>query len=260
MAVCDAMKPWVLDLDGVVWIGSEPIAGAADAVAKLRAAGERVVFVTNMSAYRVEVVEQRLGQAGIDATGAVITSAMAAASLVSPGERVLVVGGDGIDQAVAERGAVAVAPSDPHAAACDAVVVGMHPGFHYEDLSVAMTAIRAGARLIGCNHDPSYPTPQGLRPGGGSLVHAVAYAAEVEPVFAGKPHRPVADLTRQLVGADGIMVGDRPDSDGLFAHELGYSFALVLSGVTDTAAGVEPKPDLVAADLAELVDTVLGDS
>ena len=242
--------PWVLDLDGVIWIGSDPIAGAADAVARLQAAGIEVLFVTNMSALTVADQEAKLASHGIDATGAVVTSAMAAAELVHPGESALVIGGPGINEAVETRGATVV-----DGAAADAVVVGMEPNITYDDMWRAMTAVRDGARLIGTNHDPTYPTPEGLKPGGGTIVEAIAYASEVRPTYAGKPRQPVADLVRKRLGETGIMVGDRPDSDGLFAQELGYDFALVLTGVVSRDdLPVEPAPKLVADSLAALVD------
>lgn len=250
----DDLSVWVLDLDGVVWIGDDPIPGAAEAVEQLRSAGTSVWFVTNMSALRRSEMESKLERHGMPAEGRVVTSAMAAASLVEPDERVLVVGGPGIHEAVIERGATVT--EDP--AEASAVLAGMDPGFNYETLSSAMLAVRGGARLIGTNHDPSYPTPEGLRPGGGVMVEAIAASAEVRPVYAGKPQPPVADLVRELAGANGVMVGDRPDSDGLFAQALGYRFGLVLSGVTSEAdLPVEPAPWRVASDLSTLVAEVL---
>lgn len=247
-------EPWVLDLDGVIWIGDEPIAGSADAVARLRSASIDVWFVTNMSALPVAEMEAKLERHGIAAKDRVVTSAMAAASLVEPGESVLVVGGPGIVEAVEARRATVT--EDPFEAT--AVVAGIDPQFDYEVLHVAMTAVRSGARLIGTNHDPSYPTPAGLRPGGGAIVHAIAAASEVEPVFAGKPNAAVAALVRSRAGQSGLMVGDRPDSDGLFAHALGYRFGLVLSGVTSADdLPVNPSPDAVADNLEAMVSAAL---
>jgi ribonucleotide monophosphatase NagD (HAD superfamily) len=76
----------------------------------------------------------------------------------------------------------------------------------------------------------------------------------VTPVVAGKPNEPMAALVRSRLGPDGTMVGDRPDTDGRFARTLGYRWALVLSGVTRRGdLPVDPAPDVVAGDLAELV-------
>ncbi len=241
---------WVIDLDGVVWLGDQSIPGAAEAVRRLRARGEPVVFVTNNSSAPVTAVEARLAEHGISATGDVVTSALAAATLVRRGETVLVCGGEGLMQAVAERGARVVAEGD-----ADAVVVGLHESFDYQRLDVAATAVRRGARLLASNDDATIPSPGGPRPGAGALLAAVATAAGAVAQVAGKPHPPMADVVRGRIGAEGTMVGDRPETDGLFARRLGYRFALVLTGVTPSADGeVEPRPDLVAPSLADLVD------
>jgi 4-nitrophenyl phosphatase len=138
----------------------------------------------------------------------------------------------------------------------DVVVVGFHRDFDYGRMQAASPAVRAGARLLATNDDATYPTPEGLIPGGGAILASVSTASAVVAEVAGKPHQPMADLLRHRVGDEGIVVGDRPDTDGRFAVTLGYRFALVLSGVT-TAVPVEPEPDVVAADLAELVDREL---
>jgi 4-nitrophenyl phosphatase len=244
---------WVIDLDGVVWLGSEPIPGGAEAVARLRAAGHAVLFVTNNSFATVAEQEAKLAALGIEAAGDVVTSALAGASLVEPGQRVLVVGGPGIVEAVEARGAVVTDGLD-----AEVVMVGLDPALTYDRLDRAARAVRAGARLVATNTDPTYPTARGLLPGGGAIVAAVAVAAGAEPVVAGKPHPPAAALVRARLGPNGTLVGDRADTDGRFARALGYRFGLVLSGVTADAAGVEPVPDLVAGDLVSLVAGAMG--
>ncbi|MET0903017.1 MAG: HAD-IIA family hydrolase [Acidimicrobiales bacterium] len=239
---------YALDLDGVVWLAEEPIPGAAEAVARLRGAGHDVVFVTNNSSQPVRDVESKLAAQGIPAEGDVITSAMAAAALVEPGECVLVCAGPGVVEALEQRGAVAVRDGD-----ADAVMVGFHLDFDYERLRIASRAVRRGARLLATNADASYPTPQGPIPGGGAILAAVVVATGMEAVVAGKPHAPMAGLVRARLGDAGVMVGDRPDTDGLFARVLGYRFALVHTGVTPAGVPVDPEPDLVARDLATLV-------
>ena len=240
---------WVLDLDGVVWLADEPIAGAAEAVARLRARGERVLFATNNSFARLADQEAKLERLGIPAHGDVLTSAVAAARLVEPGERALVAGGPGIIEALEARGATPVHDGD-----ADAVVVGFHRDFDYERMRVAVRAIQRGARLIATNDDATYPTPDGPIPGGGAIVAAIAYASGASPAVAGKPHAAMADLVRAVGGDAGTVVGDRPETDGAFARTLSYAFALVLTGVTHEAdLPVEPAPDVVAPSLAALV-------
>ncbi len=240
---------WVLDLDGVVWLADVPIAGAAGAVDALRVAGHDVVFVTNNSNSTLAAYEAKLAAQGIDGGGDVITSSMAAAGLIEPGERVLVCAGPGVWEAVEARGAEPVAGGE-----ADVVVVGFHREFDYERLAVASAAVRGGARLIGTNDDATFPTPSGLLPGNGSLLAAVATAGGATPVVAGKPYPPMAALVRERCGPAGTFVGDRLDTDGRLARELGYRFVLVLSGVTGPDVDpLDPEPDLVVADLAEAV-------
>ena len=241
--------PFALDLDGVVWLADEPIPGAAEAVDRLRAAGEAVVFVTNNSSQPVGEVEAKLAAHGIPPLGSVITSAMAAADLVAPGERVLVCAGPGVVEALERRGAVPVRDGD-----ADAVLVGFHRDFDYERLRIAARAVRRGARLLATNDDSTYPTPDGPIPGGGAILAAVVTATGEPAVVAGKPNEPMAALVRRRLGADGVMVGDRPDTDGRFARALGYRFALVHTGVTPAGVVVDPEPDLVAPDLLTLVE------
>lgn len=252
------------DLDGVVWLAHEPIAGSVDAIARLRASGRRVLFVTNNSMSLVAEQESALAAVGVPAVGDVVTSAMAGAALVEPGERVLVAGGPGVLEAVSRRGAVAV-PNDGgrDLGSFDAVIVGLHRDFDYDRLRSAASAVMAGARLIGTNGDTTFPTPSGLEPGGGALLRAVATVAGVEPVVGGKPHPPMGRIIDEVVGDAGrLMVGDRLDTDGAFAVTLGCPFALVRSGVMrpdhELPADATVVPAYDVADLAELADVLAG--
>ena len=255
--------PWstidtvLCDLDGVVWLAHRPIAGSVEAIAALRASGRRVMFVTNNSVATRRDHEAALEEIGVRASGDVVSSAMAAARLVEPGERVLVAGGPGIVEALEARGALVVANGGSGASErFDAVVVGLDRDFDFARLSSASAAVRAGARLIGTNTDSTYPTPSGLQPGGGAILAAIATAADTEPVIGGKPHRPMADLIAELIAGSGdrfdpstvLMVGDRPETDGLFAARLRCRFALVRSGVTGAPA-TEPTLE-IAGDMA----------
>jgi len=261
---------WVLDLDGVIWRGADPIPGAADAVGRLQAAGESVWFVTNNALPLAQEVTAKLEAQGIDVRSQLITSPMAAARLVEPGERVLACAGPGVVEALVARGAVVVDPGDepePPAdgpavdrGSFDAVVVGLHRSFDYQRLAVAADAARSGARLIATNDDTTYPAAGGrLQPGAGAILAAVQAASGAVPVIAGKPYPPMVDLVRELAGSTGTAVGDRADTDGRFARALGFRFGLVLTGVTGPDdLPVDPMPDEVAPDLAILVDRALG--
>jgi HAD superfamily hydrolase (TIGR01450 family) len=253
------------DLDGVVWLAHRPIEGSVDAIARIRATGRRVLFVTNNSAAVERDHERALEAVGIPAAGDVVSSAMAAAMLVEPGERVLVAGGPGVVEALVAREVVVVV-NDGHGdpADFDAVVVGLHRDFDFDRLVVASAAIRAGARLIGTNSDSTYPTPSGLQPGGGAILAAVAAASGAEPMIAGKPNEAMVAVIEERLsisghrfeGAHSLMVGDRPETDGLFAQRLGSRFALVRSGVTGVAERIphDVSVDLDLEDLRAVAD------
>lgn len=235
------------DLDGVIWRGHAPIAGAAQAVADLRSAGWRVLFVTNNSFSLLGDQEAKLDSMGIPAVGDVVTSAQSAATLVQPGETVLNCGGPGITEALVARGAVVVDVRNAVGDAAfrhnsiDAVIVGFHRDFCFDFLSTGLTCVQRGARLIGTNDDATFPTAEGELPGGGSLLASFVYATSVAPAVAGKPHGPMAALVRQAAQVTPltrqVMVGDRPSTDGAFAHELKIPYAQVWSGVLAPCSG-----------------------
>lgn len=246
------------DLDGVVWLAHDPIAGAADAVARLRASGRRVLFVTNNSMSTIAEQETALAGCDIPAAGDIVTSAQAGAALIDAGQRVLVAAADGVVEAVHERGATIVDDEHP-----DVVIVGLHHHFDYAGLRAASRALHNGARFIATNDDATFPTPDGRTPGAGSIVAAVATAGGVAPVIAGKPYEPMAALVRERCGprfssATALMVGDRWSTDGEFAVALGCPFALVRTGVTAPGESIGGSPDVDVADLAAVADLVLG--
>lgn len=253
------------DLDGVVWLAHQPIPGSVEAIATLRAAGHRVLFVTNNSSARVEAQEAALAAIGIPAHGDVLTSANAAALLISAGERVLVCGGEGVVQAVEARRAIVVDEHDPAGeTGTDAVIVGFHRSFDYAAMTRASRAVSNGARLIGTNDDATYPTPDGPIPGGGAILASIVTASGVTPTIAGKPYEPMASLVRATVGDDAakraVMVGDRPSTDGRMAETLGCAYAHVESGITPPGTVVDPHPTLIAMNLAEVAKVLVGDT
>ncbi len=256
---------WVLDLDGVVWLGDTPISGSLDAISALRSTADRVLFLTNNSSMTVAAYLEKMAAMGLSCDPQdLCTAAQAGAALIHDGEKVLVCGGPGVVEAIEARGATAVRDHEP---GLDAVVVGWHQDFDFGRLTAAFRAVHAGARLIGTNDDPTYPTADGPLPGGGSIVAAVAYASGATPIYGGKPNEPAAQLIFERLGwgrnpepalrSTIMMVGDRPSTDGGMARRLGGRFALVLSGVVTAAdLPVEPSPDEIADDLAGLVQSL----
>ena len=254
-------KVVLCDLDGVVWLAHQPIPGSVGAIASLREAGIRVVFVTNNSFSTYDEQVAALGSIGVPAEGDIVTSAMSAATAIKSGWRVLLCGSRGLIEEIGRvTDDVVVAYNEPMAAGdFDAVVVGFHREFNYQVLTDALTAVRGGAVLIGSNDDPTYPTPNGPIPGGGSILAAIEKASGVTPTVTGKPYEPMALLVRDMCGdvlpEEMVMIGDRSDTDGGFARTMGARFAMVLSGVMPTADGSEA--DIVAPDLAGVVEILL---
>jgi 4-nitrophenyl phosphatase len=256
-------RPDVLlcDLDGVVWLAHRAVPGSVESLRKAAAAGIEVLYVTNNSFSTVAEQEEHLSAIGLDARGRVVTSAMSAGSILRPGGRVLVCGGAGLREEVARAGCEVVVAHEHPGRRDDYsdVVVGLYREFDYTVLADAMRAVRGGARLVGSNSDNSYPTPDGLLPGGGSVVAAIATAAGVEPVVTGKPHEPMARLVLSRfpgIGPDRyLMVGDKVSTDGAFARTIGCRFGFVLTGVG--SAGDAPPDCITGADLAAVVDRVL---
>ena len=177
---------------------------------------------------RVEAQEAALAAIGIPAVGDVLTSANAAALLIEPGERCWSAEARAWSQAVVGRGASVVGQrSDGRV---DVVVVGFHRTFDYEEMLVASRAARNGARLIGTNDDATYPTPDGPIPGGGRDPgvdrHCVAALRRSSPASHTSRWRrwcgrPSATMQRRHA----VMVGDRPETDGLMAATLGCRYA-----------------------------------
>jgi 4-nitrophenyl phosphatase len=248
---------WVLDLDGVVWLAGTAIPGSPEAVQRLHDTGETVAFVTNNSGPTLSQYASMLRRTGIAVDEAeLVTSAQAAASLLEPGSEAAVVGGPGLIEAVEARG-VSVVPADGHP---PAVVVGRSLQLDFGGLAAAASAIRNGARFLATNTDATFPTGHGLEPGAGALIAYLEVGSGHRAEVAGKPQQPAADLLRARFGPAGVVVGDRPDTDGTFAQRVGAPFDLVLSGVTRPEdLPVSPAPASIHANLAAAVAARLGD-
>lgn len=246
---------WIVDLDGVVWLAGNPIDGSPAGIERLRRNGHRVVFVTNNAGPTRRTLVERLAAAGVRADeDDLVTSAQAAAQLVEPGERVAMVGDVGLREALLARDVTLV----PVSSKPEAVVVGRTVELSYDELTAAASAIRDGARFLATNTDATFPTPHGLEPGAGAIVAFLATASGTEPIVAGKPHQSAANVVRARYGPVAWMVGDRSDTDGLFAKRLASRFALVLSGVTRREdLPVQPEPDLVGENLEDVVRKLL---
>lgn len=235
----------LLDLDGVLYVGADAVPGAPEAVAAARGAGLSVAFVTNNASRTPERVAAHLRSLGISAEPHdVVTSAQAAATLVAaavaPGSAVLVVGGEGLEVALAERGLrpVRSMSEDP-----EAVVQGFSPDVGWRQLAEGTFAVRAGLPWIASNLDVTVPSAGGLAPGNGALVGVIVQATGRQPVAAGKPETPLHLEAMERTGARSpLVVGDRLDTDVEGANRAGVASLLVLTGVTAPVDLVLSKP------------------
>jgi glycerol-1-phosphatase len=250
----------IVDLDGVVWLGGQPIEGAVDAVARARAAGTRVLFLTNDPQSSRPEQAARLAAVGIPAeANDVMTSAAAAARFLasrpdSRGRPTLVIGSPALRQEAEDAGL----PTVPLAAArkADLVLIGGHVGFDYAELRAATLAIANGAAPYATGRDPYFPTPDGPQPATGAILAAIETAAGVTATVVGKPEPYIFEIARDaLAGCQRIaVVGDNLDTDIAGAKRSGLDAILVLTGSTSEADldGASVRPDLVLPSLAAL--------
>jgi glycerol-1-phosphatase len=260
MALADDFDGFLVDLDGVVWIGREPVPGAAEALRALIEGGKEVVFVTNNSVRQPAAYAGYLREAGIPVDDSrVVTAGAATAQLaaeqVGAGGTAFVIGAPGFKEIVAAAGLRLL---DGEAAQnADAVVVSGHREFNYAELLTATFALRAGADLFGTSRDPTLPMPGGAWPGTGATLAAVETASGKTAEIGGKPERHLFEQARALIGgAERVaMVGDRIASDIEGGRRAGLGTVLVLTGATsrEQAGAADPPPDHVLEDLSGLL-------
>lgn len=242
----------VCDLDGVLYRGEVEVPGAGVALGALREAGVGLVFVTNNATKSPAEAAGKIKRlTGFDAGEEdVVTSAQAAAHLVAAEAPPTLLFGAAGARAPLELAGVPIV-SDWREA--EVVIAGLDPDLSYESLTQAVLAVNHGARLIATNTDVTYPTPEGLWPGAGSLVAAVEAATGVTAEVAGKPNAAMRSLLHhRLDGQRVAVVGDRPETDLVLGAAEGWLTILVLSGVTASPDNVDPTPDLVATSIAEV--------
>jgi glycerol-1-phosphatase len=252
----------MLDLDGVVYVGTAAVPAAPGALAEARRLGLRLAFVTNNAARPAKAVADLLASLGVPALPEeVITSAQTAAHYLArrlpTGAKVLVVGGAGLIEALTERGLTAVTSADDDP---EAIVQGFSADTDWKMLSEGAVAIRRGAFWLATNLDSTVPSARGPLPGNGSLVAALRHATGVEPVATGKPDPTMhAETVERTAAERPLVVGDRLDTDIEGARRVGCASMLVFSGVTtprQVLSAAEPeRPDYLAYDVGGLLET-----
>ncbi len=256
----EAYDTALLDLDGVVYLGGSGIPGAAEALHKA-AASMGLAYVTNNASRTPAAIGEQLAGMGVPVRpGSVITSAQAAARLLSErlprGSSVLVIGSAGLRLAVRERGLRPVSTALDRPAA---VVQGYQQNIDYPILAEGALAVAGGAIFVASNADATLPSARGRLPGNGALVQVIGVATGRDPIVAGKPEPSMHREAMLRTGARRpLIVGDRLDTDIEGANRVDADSLLVLTGVSHPAdvvlAPPQWRPSYVAADLTGLLE------
>jgi len=272
VALADRFDGFLVDLDGVVWIGREPVPGSPETLRALLDAGKEIVFVTNNPGRPPQAYAERLRELGVE-VGAerIVTAGMVAARLAGEaageGGGVFVIGAEALKEMVAATGARLL--EGEAAWEAKAVVVSGHKGFDYGELLTAKRALERGAALFATSHDPTMPYPGGELPGTGAVLAAVETASGVRAEIAGKPERHLFQMaieasrgslvlqerTKEPRDLRLAMIGDRISSDIAGGRAAGLETILVLSGTTsrEEAEAADPAPGFVLEDLRGLL-------
>ena len=258
MRLIDNYDGLLLDLDGVVYRGSEAIPGAIETINTLQ--GKLPIgYVTNNASRTQQQIAEQLSGYGITVEPSqVISSAMAAAEMLKDmtSGKVLVIGGDGLRQAVADQGFSLVESSNEKP---DAVIQGFSPEVGWKQLAEASYAINNGAKWLATNQDWTIPLEKGIAPGNGTLVSAVHTAVGHLPDFAGKPSPKIFDTAKAQLGmSNPLVIGDRVDTDILGANNAGLDSALVFTGIARgkdaISANKESRPRYLLESVSEILE------
>jgi len=256
------VKGLILDLDGVLWNGATPIGKLSAIFDRIRSLNLKVSLATNNATLTVEEYLSKLHGFGVnlEAEQIVTSAAATAATLIKAFPEkgaVFVVGETGVIQSLSDAGFSVITDAE-NSCPVVAVVAGIDWELTYNKLRRATFHIRAGTPFFGTNPDATFPTPEGLVPGAGATLAALETAGGSHPVIIGKPSPLMFELSLErmrLRQSEVLIVGDRLETDIAGGQSLGSRTALVLSGVSTSAQAKDwkPAPDLLAADLAEVL-------
>ncbi len=253
------IKAVVSDMDGVLWRGDDKLPGMVEFFTFLRKNNIPFVLATNNSGRHTTNYIQKLAKMGVADIQAqeLVTSATATVDYLRnrypAGARLFVIGNPGLFQTL-EEADFTITDSD-----VDAVVAGLDFEFSYEKARKATLLIRnEGADFIGTNPDTTFPSPDGLVPGAGSVIGMIRLTTDVEPVIIGKPKRAMFDVAVQRLGtatSETLMIGDRLNTDIEGGYNAGLKTAMVLSGVNKRDDIGDIQPDYIFEGLPELIET-----
>jgi 4-nitrophenyl phosphatase len=254
------IKGVILDMDGVLWRGSEIIVDLQKTFQRFSELNLRVLVATNNSTRTPEIYFDKLSQFGVQLEDwqFINSSQVTAAYLAEQhpqGGAVFVIGESGLRNALEEAN-FSVSNDGQNVIA---VVAGMDHSLTYQKIDLAARLIRKGVPFLGTNPDKTFPTPSGLSPGAGVVLAALEAASGVSPYVLGKPEPAMFKTAVLRLGTrtrETLMVGDRIETDITGALNAGLRTALVLSGVTSRsiAEKLQPGPDIIAENLDHVLN------
>ncbi|HEU0163623.1 MAG TPA: HAD-IIA family hydrolase [Thermomicrobiales bacterium] len=253
---------YIFDLDGTIYLGDEVLPGAVETIRTLRAAGRRVLFLSNNPTRAIDAYVAKLTGFGIPVTADEILTTLETTTRWllrhAPGKTVFPIGEAPLISALTAAG-IRIS-EDP--AEIDFVIASYDRGFDYRKLQIAFDAIHVHkrARLIATNPDRYCPFPGGRgEPDAAAIVGAIegCTGARCEYVF-GKPDPFMLDAAMQRLGLsvdECMMIGDRLGTDIAMAVAAGMRSALVLTGETtpELLAASTIRPTWVLARIDDLI-------
>ena len=245
----------LIDLDGTVYIGSQPVPGAAEAVLSLRDAGIAVRFTTNTDSVTPATLVRRLGAMGVAAAlDEVLTPVVLVRTLLDgdEGARALVIASPEVRSVLAGR----IADGDERVT--HVIVADPSYGADYAQLDAAFRAVRDGAELVATQMGRWVQRDSGVHLDTGGWVRLLEYAADVEARVLGKPSPDFFRLAAESAGvapADAAVVGDDRSSDIAGGRAAGSHTVLVRTGKGMVARG--PEPDLIVDSIADVPDVLV---
>ncbi len=250
--IAEQFGAFLLDLDGVVYLGDEALPEAVESVNRLYEMDKNLRFLTNDPRPKRQTIARNLQELGIDALeDEIVTSGWATAHYLAQQNvaTAAVVGSEGLQTELHEE-SIEITDDNP-----EAMVVGADEETSYLDIQRATRHIDRGATFVGTNPDGSFPTPDGPAPGAGAIVRAVEAAAGTEPTVVGKPESLMFEMALDGVPDDSqaVVVGDNPATDVLGAHRAGLTGILVAEDdPTASSARDFQQPDMTISTLADL--------
>ena len=248
----------LLDLDGTLYIGSQVVPGAPEAVRRLREAGLALRFCTNTDSLAPSALAERLASRGFEVAGdELVTPVQVAARLLAaPDARVLAVAAEGVRALLADRLA---GPGQP---ATHVLVADPSYGATYDDLDAAFLAVRGGAELLATQVNRIAVRDDGEHLDTGGWVRLLEYATGATARVLGKPSPDFFTAPLDALGrgpGTALVVGDDLAADIGGGRAVGAATVLVRTGKGDRPQpGAEVEPDAVVDSVADLPGLLQG--